>query len=564
MVARILLALVVASLLVGCKRTPSGPDTSPLRLPALAVGEVHTANRPAAEIIVEGGAQGGEYVLVALNATGTAGSRLALEFSGTGLTPLEAASPAALAAMQAEPDTREARRERGRAQLERELWLRQQRQLEPMIEEARREMLRRSLMPATVARPQALAVGDSVTFNTSASCTESDRRMRGATIVARSAHAVVAVDTGVPRRGFTTEDFVRFAEQYDAHVHPLIVENFGAPANPFGTDGARVVLFFTPAVNLMATSAGFVAGFFWPGDLFPRAGEPGRFAACSGSNEREIVYLLVPDEDPPRYGQVHRRDAVERITLSTIAHEVQHVVNAGRRMYVDPRAGFEDVWLNEALSHVAEELLMYRTGGLAPRSRIDAATLRSSGPVLDAFLRHQLPNFRRYRWHLANPDSSLISTRAPLESRGASWNFLRFAADHRGGDESQLWQAMVNTNRTGMENLQAALGADAFGRMLDWSVSVYADGVVPGLAARWRQPSWEIREVTGMVEVHSVGGYPLAVRPLSAETETFSLGAGGNAYLRFRVEPGASGRVQVSSGGRVPPAQLRYAVVRVQ
>jgi hypothetical protein len=389
--------------------------------------------------------------------------------------------------------------------------------------------------------------------------------MRHAQVVALSAHAVVVVDTEVPAGGFTTQDFERFAQQYDAFVHPLIAENFGAPADPFRTDGGRMVLFFTPEVNRMPTAGGYVSGFVWPGDLFPRAGEAGRFTPCAGSNEREMVYLMVPNPGPdPRFGQLHRVQDVEPIILSTIAHEVQHVVNAGRRMYRQPLGDFEDVWLNEALSHLAEELLMFRTSGLEPRTRINAEAIQASAENLEAFMRHQRPNFRRYRMHLANPDSAFISPGAPLEARGAGWNFLRYVADHRLGSESTLWYALVNTSRTGAENLEHALGAKFMDRLLDWSVSVFADGAVPGLDARWRQPSWEIRQVTSLGMVDSRRDYPLAVKQLSGAPTNASLGAGGNGYFVFGVPPGASARVSITSGGALPPAELSYAVVRVQ
>jgi hypothetical protein len=562
MTARLLSVCLLAVLVTACDRA-TGPDTSPLLLHPMSVGEVHLPGRPAGQIVIPGGAQGGEYVLVTLNASGTAGSNLALEVSGTGLSAPAAAAVAAASLQPADAAvTRAVLLERGRAALERTIWQRQRAQLEPRLADAQHEALRR--IDAGVAGEfLALALGDTVTFNARPSCEMADRDLRGGRVAAVSQHAVVVVDTTAPPppQGFTDSDFERFARQYDELVHPLIAENFGAMARFPGNQ--RVVLFFTTAVNRMGTPAGFVAGYFWPGDLFPRQGEAGRLAPCPAGNEREIVYLLVPDPNG-RFGERHFRENVELTTLSTIAHELQHVVNTARRMYEEPRTGFEEVWLNEALSHVAEELLMYRTSSLEPRRRIDANALRDNPVDFDAFRRHQRPNIRRFRTRLVIPDTALISPNAPLQSRGAGWSFLRYIADHRGGIEAQLWRSLIDTDRAGMENLRKALGVDPMDRLLDWSVAVYADGVVAGLDPRWRHPSWNLRSVASMDEVDANRNYPLTLTALSQQSTLRSLGAGGNAYLRFRVDPGASATVNITSGGRPPPATLRYALVRVQ
>jgi hypothetical protein len=560
MTARLLSVCLLAILVTACDRA-TAPDTSPLHLHAMFVGEVHLPGRPAGQLVVAGGAQGGEYVLVALNASGTAGANLALEVSGTGLsTPTSAAAVVASVQPAGEAATRGELLERGRAALERTIWQRQREQLEPRLWEAQQEASRR-METGVAGQLLSLAPGDTVSFNARPSCELADRDMRGGRVAAVSQHAVVVVDTTAPPQGFTGDDFERFARQYDELVHPLVTENFGAMARFPGSE--RVVLFFTPAVNRMGTPAGFVAGFFWPGDLFPRQGEAGKLAPCPAGNEREIVYLLVPDPNG-RFGERHFRENVELTTLSTIAHELQHVVNTGRRLYEEPRTGFEEVWLNEALSHVAEELLMYRTSSLEPRRRIDASDLRANVTDFDAFRRHQRPNIRRFRTRLVNPDTALVSPNAPLQSRGAGWSFLRYLADHRGGSEAQLWRSLVNTDRAGMENIEKALGGDAMARLLDWSVAVYADGPVAGLDPRWQHPSWNLRSVAAMDEVDARRDYPLTLATLSQQPTLRSLGAGGNAYLRFRVDAGASATVSITSGGRPPPATLRYALVRVQ
>src|SRR5205814_2024452 len=91
------------------------------------------------------------------------------------------------------------------------------------------------------------------------------------------------------------------------------------------------------------------------------------------------------------------KNFVSHLTVSTTAHEFQHLINASRRLYVNTTAtDFEEVWLNEGLSHVAEELLFYnQSAGLAPRMDIDTLKLRLSQKNIDAYNFDQFSNFGR-------------------------------------------------------------------------------------------------------------------------------------------------------------------------
>ena len=88
--------------------------------------------------------------------------------------------------------------------------------------------------------------------------------------------------------------------------------------------------------------------------------------------------------------------------IATLGHEYQHLINASRRMYVNTAAtDFEETWLDEGLSHVAEELLFYARTGLKPRANIDATLLRTSSAYVDAFNNEAISNFSRLGEYLA-------------------------------------------------------------------------------------------------------------------------------------------------------------------
>jgi hypothetical protein len=112
--------------------------------------------------------------------------------------------------------------------------------------------------------------------------------------------------------------------------------------------------------------------------------------------------------------------------LGTLAHEYQHLINASRRMFVNTTAtDFEETWLNEGLSHIAEELLFYRVSGLTPRTNISASTIRASQAYIDAFNDYESDNFGRYREYLRRRRSSRpYSDNGFARDAGATWAFL--------------------------------------------------------------------------------------------------------------------------------------------
>src|SRR2546423_2789496 len=115
-----------------------------------------------------------------------------------------------------------------------------------------------------------------------------------------------------------------------------------------------------------------------------------------------MFYLAVPDPNAIVNGNTSfTKNFVSHLTVSTTAHEFQHLINASRRLYVNTSAtDCEVVWLNEGLSHVAEELLFLLHSGLTLRSNIDSLKLRSSQKVLDAFNSDEGSNFRRVSVYL--------------------------------------------------------------------------------------------------------------------------------------------------------------------
>jgi len=414
------------------------------------------------------------------------------------------------------------------------------------------------------AIPTHLAVGDLVGLNANvaASCTAPS--MRTGRVAAISARAIVVHDTSNPAGGFTDADYRRFAVAYDTLVAAVTDAAFGAPTD-IDVNG-KVVVFFTRAVNELTPSGAsfYYGGFFHPRDLLPKL----RYgvAYCPGSNEREMFYMLVPDPSGVVNGNARSVGFVDTATVGVLAHEQQHLVNFARRVYVNAAYYDEEVWLNEGLSHVAEELVFYRATGTAPRQNIGGSSFGTQ-PFDGLFEQFMGANFGRLGLFLQNPQSfSPYSSADDLGTRGAVWAFLRYAADRNGPADGDVWMRLVNSTAYGFQNLEDVFGSGVFQMMHDWNLSMYTDDFVPGIAASQSEPSWNFRTAYPALPT-SPQPYPLvgAVRTLSNDvTQTVTLRGGSAAFFRFGVAAGRDALVRVTSGGTLAPAYVRATIVRTR
>jgi hypothetical protein len=413
--------------------------------------------------------------------------------------------------------------------------------------------------------------GDLIEINTRTTSPCSDPRYRTGRVVTVSEKAIVVADTLNPSSGFTNDQYQHFAASFDTLIAPLGEAAFGEVSD-VGQNG-RTILFFTQDVNRLSepNSDQFVGGFFFARDLFPREEvEGGRLAACEHSNEAELLYLMVPDPNGTINNNARSVDFVERITLTTIVHELQHLINAAQRLFVveiQSTDQFETIWLNEGLSHIAEELLLYETTPYDPGQNLEAADF-PVGPLRTLFNRHQVGNLFRFESFLEDPSgNSPYNTQDLLPTRGGTWHFLRYAADRRGGNQTAFFRELVSTRETGLQNLADALtphGPPLSQWFTDWSVALYADDQVPGIETRFRDVSWNHRSFFAVINADQTPTYPLRIRSVEHGTVlAVSLMGGGAGYFRFRLEGGSTGLVELTTAGGDPPAGLRATLLRV-
>lgn len=517
-------------------------------------------------LTIDGGSTGMENVLVVVDtALDSIARKTSFQVTATGIGTAGSVSPPATAlipltdaAPTAAPNAASAKLDIGYGM---RLSARSRRRFEGRFQAARSALQSGAALPRGMSRSLGLVapqVGDVVTVNVQTDDPCEQIKLRGARVVAISAQSIVLSDTLNPSGGFSTADFQRFAARFDTLVYPVDVANFGAPADV--DKNGKIVLLFTSAVNALtpANSGSYVGGFFFNRDLFPIADAP-PLQGCKGSNFSELFYLLAPDPTGVINGNKRPTAFVDSVTTSVLAHEFQHLINASRRLYVTQGVEeFEETWLNEGLSHVAEELLFFHIAGLTSRQNIDTLKLRSSEKIRNSFNNDMLGNVGRYSTFLAAPsENSPFSDDDSLETRGGTWNLLRYLADRKGGTETATWQALVNTAKVGIPNLQAVFGADIASKVHDWNVSHYTDDVVPGLPAEHTQPSWNWHGIFKATSQSKT--YPLQVKTLTAGSTSGTLIGGAAAYYRFSVPAGTSATITLST-----PTRIYARVVRLR
>ncbi len=566
---RLALAIAALGALIGCDSTSSGLDPGSgcsAEIGGLEVGRAaHFEGASARNLCVAASTEGEEFVLVTTSLQESGTTRFTLE--GEGATVIQGPPiPTPRPSSPAPPALAVGAAARGI--------------LPPHGHHAHlREIERRELWPKVGApsdpgepigilapappRSAHPEPGDLWTLNTQSESACEDPELVTARVEAVSNLAIVVADTGNPSGGFDEGDFAAYAAMVDTLIAPVAEEHFGAFSD-IDRNG-RVILFFTKEVNGLGSNHGdvFTAGFFFSRDLFPKVSPGPPLSSCASSNEAELLYLIVPDPSG-MYGSEISAGEVRRLTGVTIAHEIQHLINASSRL-LDPQGPrpFEETWLNEALSHSMEELLFYRRSGLSPGSDLGFEDLDEDGMrVLNEF---QRLNFLRLVEHLMSPGSSSpFDPDASLASRGAAWAFLRYAADRRGGDDASFFRELVDSPTTGLQNLSDAIGGTAtvFDWLADWSVGLYGDNRVPNLDTRFADRSWNhysLFDSVGLpgpyIQTSSIARNPLLVGHLIG---------GASGYFRFAVSDGETARLRLRSGGSAPPRSLRATVLRTR
>jgi hypothetical protein len=411
--------------------------------------------------------------------------------------------------------------------------------------------------PQLFARQTALAavptVGSPRTFQVCGSVDDCEP-FQTVTATARYVGQRVAIylDDDVPAGGLTDADITDLGVTFDTRLYPEASRAFGSESD-IDANGVVIVL-MTDAVNELTPSnqcgESFISGFFFGLDLLPNR---------ENSNGGEIFYSFVADPDGT-VSCAHSVNRVRLVTPGTFIHELQHMISWNQRVTL--RGSFEEVWIEEGLSHFAEEL-----AGRTYLAEGDTATFST-------FAINNLVFAYRYfvsstSFFLLAPDSVAVTS----EYRGASWNFVRWLADQFGSD---VTRRLIETGLTGGTNVEAATGVP-FSRLLaEWGLTMWVDDL-PGFAPppRLRFTSWDFRTTYGALHEQSPSlidrPYPIEP-PMETDGRTLvrtgTLRAGSPDYVLLDLPAGAPAfELAFTDASLLPlPAALvpRLTVLRIR
>lgn len=282
-----------------------------------------------------------------------------------------------------------------------------------------------------------------------------------------------------PPNGFTNAQITAFGTTFDLDLYTIDVATFGSPTD-IDANG-RVIVLLSPLINKLSdrslcTTQGYIAGFFDATDLLPSD-------FPSQSNGAELFYSLVPDP-AATFSCAHSVDAVEQLTPSTFIHEFQHMISFGQHALL--RSGSqEDPWINEGLSHIAEELgsRYYENRFPPPTGRTDPG--QAFPDSSQGFISGDLYNSYHFMLNPASTDSNDKASVSnwgggdgTLVQRGGAWLFLRWLGDQ---EDSLVYGRLDQTSATGLANIQQAAGASFSTLFGEFSLALYTDSL-PGVA----------------------------------------------------------------------------------
>ena len=368
-------------------------------------------------------------------------------------------------------------------------------------------------------------------------------------------HALIYQDEDAPAGGLDEGAFQELGGIFDQELYGVATRAFGSESDV--DQNGRVMILFTPIVNGMTDteqcSQSYVTGFFFPLDIEPKADNDNR------SNQAEVFYAMVPDPQ----GTVtcdHSVERVSRIVPVTFIHEFQHMINFHQHVIL--RAGSsEDTWLNEAMSHMAEELAALHFESLGQSKRFSAFSL---GDLYNGYK------------YLKDPGSYYLlydEGTGSLEERGASWLFLRWLVDHFG---SEVLRRMSETKLTSTQNVMAATGEPMSTLLADWFLANYVSDHpdLDEIPERLSYMTWNLREVYASLHAQdqSLFDSPYPIEPIVFNGGAFDVSGtvGGGSGLYFRViqtggQRGFTAQLLDASGDPLTEAtQSRLNVVRIR
>ena len=411
------------------------------------------------------------------------------------------------------------------------------------------------------------AVGDRRVFKVcgNANCTTHPTVVAFARNV--GAHIAVFQDSADEANGraLSSVDLDTLRALFDTLLYAADTAAFGRESD-IDNNGVVIVL-MTGSVNSLVPSPctqGYIGGYFYGGDLL---------TGFSGGNASEIFYSIVPDPSGI-LSCTHSAAGVKRAVPSTFIHEFQHMISFNQHVLLRGNRNGEDLWLNEGLSHYAEELgaRLFLPG--------DSTTFCS-------FIFGDLYNSAQY---LATPESHFLVDTVGiggLANRGAYWLFVRFLVDQFSSDTTRsannvVTRALDRTTFTGAANVSNATGTPFATVFERWALANYVSDLSSFAAPpELRYKRWRFRTDYQTVHNTCVGKLGASPPPFPSAYPLFppsgdgsginlvgTLHSGSGSYYIAQQAAGAPGFTLLFSNSTGYPLRVSLAprlnVLRLQ
>jgi hypothetical protein len=363
----------------------------------------------------------------------------------------------------------------------------------------------------------------------------------------------IYVDDSAPA-GYTQSDLNTVGQLFDTQLYPIDTTAFGRESD-LDNNGVVIVL-LTQRVNELSpncqTTGSVILGYFFGLDLLP---------SQPHSNDGEIFYGAVPGSTTTGCS-ISTARAIEALP-GVFIHEFQHMISFNQHVLLRG-SSVEDIWLNEGLSHFAEEL-----GG---ENVPDASCMPAFPNCESQFNSDNIDNSFKYldsveAHFLIEPTSSS----GTLPERGANWLFVRWLGDHFATTEPQateLTRALVQTNLTGAANVAAVTGDDFSTLVSQWQLANYLTNL-PGFTPSTDRLAYKTLDLRSIYQ-SNFGRYPLEPDVAGdSYSRTGVLRAGSGRHVLITRPPNSAEVMFVlaNSGGSAPVASSvkpRIALARVR
>ena len=366
-------------------------------------------------------------------------------------------------------------------------------------------------------------------------------------------HIAVYVDTLAPAAGLDSTQLDSLKQVFDTRLYPIDTTAFGGVSDI--DNNSVVIVLMTGLVNSLVSRAqceksGFVAGFFFAGDLDP--------TTSSQFNHGEVFYSVVADPDST-LSCPHSASQIFNLTPVTFVHEFQHMISFVQHVLVRG-GGTEEGWLDEGLSKYAEEL--------AGRSYLPGNQQQFSNFLIgDLFDAYQYLNAPSAAPLLIPQDTGTLA------EIGASWLFTRFMVDQFG---DSLPHKLHTTTLVGSANVAAQTGQPFTTSVTRWALANWVSDL-PGFAApsELQYTSWHFRTITfPSLNSQDPGDFPLPYPLVPARSggatanTSGTLTSGSGDYVRvFQPPMGAAFSLHFTKDGASPLSAAlvpRLDIIRIR